>query len=79
MLEWRDAAGSANWRSQKSAQGEPLAENVTSGWLVKRGRKKWVIAASVNRGNHDVSDVTVIPRANVVSVRSLTPGKRRKP
>jgi hypothetical protein len=74
MVKWEDAAGSATWRTERSAKRFPTSTCTTVGWMMTNDKRRVVIAGEVNT-NHDVSNVTAIPAGWVRSIRPLKPGR----
>lgn len=66
-VTWHDAAGETGWQDLYEAQQANLVVCITTGYLIKKDRRKVVIASSLNASTR-VEHTTTIPRTWVVEI-----------
>lgn len=68
---WHDAAGNTGWESLYDAQQADIIVCITLGYLIKKDRRKIVIASSIRKDSERVEHTTTIPRTWVVKITPL--------
>ena len=68
---WHDAAGETGWESLYDAQQADIVECTTLGYLIKKDRRRVVIASSLRGDGARVEHTTTIPRTWVVEITHL--------
>ncbi len=68
---WHDAAGETGWESLHSAQQADIIVCTTLGYLIKKDRRRVVIASSIREDITRVEHTTTIPRTWVVKITPL--------
>lgn len=69
---WHDAAGETGWEALYDAQQSDIIVCLTTGYLIKKDRRRVVIASSLRQDGARVEHTTTIPRTWVVKITPLT-------
>jgi len=70
-VDWLDAQRHMDWTDQADAEALEPPLCTTVGFIVKRTRKKLVLAATIGHGDSDIGEIIVIPSGMVRSVEPL--------
>ena len=70
-VTWHDAAGETGWETLYDAQQADIIVCVTLGYLIKKDRRRVVIASSIRDDGARVEHTTTIPRTWVVKIIPL--------
>lgn len=71
LVEWEDIATYNSWRSEGKANEVKPMICQTVGWKMKAPSSKKIAVASTRNCVDECSDLTVIPKANIKSIRRL--------
>ena len=70
MVEWEDASCHTSWYERDETSSLRGINTVSIGWKVKT--KKGYIGVAASRNEHEkYTDINVIPRKNIISIRKL--------
>lgn len=70
LVEWEDTGTLSRWRDEKDSADFKELRCFTVGWKLKSKPRHLHIASTRNNVD-ECSDMTVIPRKNIVSIRRL--------
>ena len=68
---WHDAAGETGWEDLYEAQQADVVVCTTTGYMIKKDRRKVIIASSLSGDSTRVDHTTTIPRTWVVKITPL--------
>ena len=69
---WHDASGNTGWEPLHAAQSADIIVCMTTGYLIKKDKRRVVIASSVRELDDYVEHTTTIPRTWVVKITPLS-------